>query len=173
MKYKDFFRHVERKIQEQEKSKTQEERLSVLSEKLANRFNISSVEALKMIQEKLSDGPQNVLKEWKQKVKEAPKKRKKSVDSVIERLKDESNAPSVGDKVKIEFDESARGNLTPKQEELNGKKGEVKIRDPFSKGSQRARYTVELFDSEIDEAGLPLTVNNLTPGEVKPFDSNS
>lgn len=173
MQYKDFFRHLEEKAERQKQSTFQKRRLSVLSEKLAERFDISSVEALRVIQEKLSESPRDVLREWRQKVNEAPKKRKDSVDSVIERLKDESDAPSVGDRVKVEFNKDARGNLTPKQEELNGKKGEVKIRDPFSKGSQRARYTVEIFESELDENGLPLTVNNLTPGEVKPLDSNS
>ena len=113
------------------------------------------------------DDPRSLISEWMQKVEEAPKERKKSVDRVIERLKDESDAPSVGDEVKIDFNETSRPALTPQQEEIDGSTGTVRVRDPFSKGSQRARYTVE-----VQQDGKPKMIHNLTPGEVKVVEKN-
>jgi len=121
MQYKDFFRHVEERAKNKQKEEKKETKIRKAAEKLAEKYDVSSVKALQVIQKRLS---------------------------------------SVGDKVKIEFNEDARGSLTPRQEELNGSKGKIAVRDPFSKGSQRARYTVDLIDSEKG------TVNNLTPGEV-------
>lgn len=163
MKYRDFFSHIEKRAKKQKRA---EEKLRKASEKLAERLDISTVEALSRIQNRLAEDPQSVLQEWREAKKEAPRRRKQSVDNVIERLKDEADAPSVGDKVEIQFNEEARGYLTPQQKELNGQKGEVKVRDPFSSGSQRSRYTVEV----IGEGGEPHTVHNLTPGEVIPTD---
>lgn len=163
--YKDFFYHVQRRAQEEKKERSREERLERLSEKLAEKFDVSPVKALQMVQERLEESPKTVLREWMRKVDEAPNKR--NVDSVIERLKDEADAPSVGDEVKVKFE---REHLTPRQEELDGSKATVKVRDAFSKGSQRARYTVEVHESETE---VPQTINNLTPGEIVPLDSNS
>mgnify|MGYP006433030079 FL=1 len=106
--------------------------------------------------------PRALIVEWMKQVDEATEERKESVDYIIERLKDKANAPSVGDEVVIEFD---RETLMPDQEEINGSKGTVKIRDGFSKGSQMARYTVEVM-----QGGEPKLIHNLTPGEVKPTD---
>lgn len=111
------------------------------------------------------DDPVTLIREWMRKVENASKKRKESVDQVVDRLKDEANAPSVGDKVKIQFNKSSRSSLTPDQKEINGSKGTVKVRDPFSVGSQRARYTVE-----VTQNGNPKMIHNLTPGEVKRID---
>jgi len=80
-------------------------------------------------------------------------------EAILDRIKDGANAPSVGDKVKIQFDEQSRGHLTPNQKEINGKSGEVKTRTPFKTGSQFARYSVEIDNSEQ-------TVHNLSPSEV-------
>jgi hypothetical protein len=160
MQYKDFFRHVEKRAKNKQKEDEKETKIRKAAEKLAEKYDVSSVKALQVIQKRLSGDPTSQILEWKKAENQKQSETKKSVDSVISRLKDETSAPSVGDKVKIEFNEDARGSLTPRQEELNGSKGKVAVRDPFSKGSQRARYTVDLTDSEKG------TVNNLTPGEV-------
>jgi len=146
MEYKDFFRHIEEKVQKQN-------RLRKVSKKLSERLEISQVEALSKIQ----DRP--MLREWMEVEKQAS-----STSETIQRLKDKANAPSVGDTVEVRFDEEARGHLTPQQKEINGKKGIVEVRDAFSKGSQRARYTVEV----TGEDGQPFKIHNLTPGEVIP-----
>jgi hypothetical protein len=161
MKYRDFFRHIQQSAKKEQSERSTEERLAEIADRLAEQFGVSPVRALRVVQERLSEGPTETLREWMEAKEDKTKQTKKSVDSVIRRLKDEANAPSVGDTVKVQFDEEARGTLTPRQEEINGAKGVVKIRDPFSRGSQRARYTVEI--AETDE---PQTVNNLTPGEV-------
>lgn len=164
MEYRDYFQHIERKIEQQRKEESRKEKVRRLGERLAEELDISSIEALR----KLSS--ESLLQEWMEVKKQKPEKRKKSVDSVIERLKDEADAPSVGDEVKIQFDEEARGHLTPQQENLNGAKGTVRVRDPFRTGSQRARYTVEVHGNET-ESGEPYTIHNLTPGEVVSLDS--
>lgn len=115
-----------------------------------------------LIEQKQMKDPRALIVEWMKQVDEATEERKESVDYIIERLKDKANAPSVGDEVVIEFD---RETLMPDQEEINGSKGTVKIRDGFSKGSQMARYTVEVM-----QGGEPKLIHNLTPGEVKPTD---
>lgn len=159
MKYKDFFGHIKRRVEKKNKKRASENLIRDASERLAERLNISAVEALSLIQERVSENPKSVLREW-MKAKES-----KQPSTNGERLKDKTNAPGVGDSVKIQFDEKARGGyLTPQQEKMNGRKGTVKIRDPFSAGSQRARYTVEV----VGEGGNPHTIHNLTPGEVNP-----
>ncbi len=82
-------------------------------------------------------------------------------EAILDRIKDRANAPSVGDKVKIQFDEQSRGHLTPNQKDIDGKSGEVITRTPFKTGSQFARYSVEIDGSEQ-------TVHNLSPSEVVP-----
>ena len=161
MNYRDYFRHIEESAKQKESERSTEKRLEEVADQLAERFGVSPVRALRIVQERLSEGPTKTLREWMEAKEDKTKETKKSVDSVIRRLKDEADAPSVGDTVKVQFDEGGRGTLTPRQEEINGSEGVVKIRDPFSRGSQRARYTVEI--TETDE---PQTVNNLTPGEV-------
>lgn len=162
--YKDFFKHVEQSAKKEERERSREETLRRVSEKLAERLGTSPVQALQMVQEKLSSSPKKAINEWMEASSKKKSKRKKSVDKVVGRLKDEADAPSVGDKVRIEYD---REPLTPSQEKINGSEGKVAVRDPFSKGSQRARYTVEITSPEED---MPPTVNNLLPGEVVPVE---
>ena len=158
MKYKDFFQHIERRVEKKNKRRASEDLIRNASEKLAERLNISTVEALSLIQERLDEKPKSVIREWMK----AKKENKKPLDG--RRLKDKADAPTVGDSVKIQFNEKARGgHLTPQQKKMNGRKGTVKNRDPLSTGSQRARYTVEV----VGEGGNPHKIHNLTPGEVK------
>lgn len=152
MEYRDFFRHIEKRV---EKRKRKESRLRAVSQRLAEKLDVSQLEALS----KLQNRP--MLREWMEAEKQ---KDEQFGDNLIRRLKDKSDAPSVGDTVKVQFNEKARGYLTPQQENINGRKGTVTIRDGFSKGSQRARYTVEV----TGEDGQPHTIHNLTPGEVNP-----
>lgn len=158
MKYKDFFRHVKRRVERQKRKRESENLIHEASEKLAERLDISTVEALSLIQRRLDENPKSVVKEW-MKVKESGSE---PLDG--ERLKDKADAPSVGDPVKVQFNEKARGgHLTPQQKKMNGREGTVKARDSLSTGSQQARYTVEI----VGKDGNPHTIHNLTPGEVK------
>lgn len=165
MGYRDYFRHIERRVKQKQEEKKRERKIRRAAEKLAERLDTSSVQALS----KLQESPEIILEHWRREVNEAPEKRERSVQKVMGRLKDEANAPSVGDEVKVEFE---RENMTFQQKEIDGSKGTVKIRDPFSMGSQRATYTVEIHESET-ESGMPVTINNLTPGEVVPVNETN
>jgi hypothetical protein len=146
MKYKDFFLHL------QERQNSAESRIEELAEKLSETSDVSVVRALSAIQ----DSP-SVLKEWKEMGSDA------EPEDLLDRIKDSANAPSVGDEVKIQFDEASRGFLTPRQENVNGETGVVKERQEFKTGSQLSRYTVEIKGEEG-----PHRIHNLTPGEVVP-----
>lgn len=101
------------------------------------------------------------LMEWTEAGKEKPPD-----EAILDRIKDNAESPSVGDKIKIEFD---RPHLTRRQKELDGAKGTVEIRESFRTGSQYARYSVEIEPSET-ESGNPQMVHNLNPSEVVPVE---
>lgn len=105
--------------------------------------------------------PTTLLSEWMEAGKSKPAKK-----AILDRMKSKANAPSVGDKVKIQFDKQGRGFLTDRQKEIDGAKGTVKIRDALRTGSQFERYTVEIHPSET-ESGEPRRIHNLTPSEVQ------
>jgi len=69
----------------------------------------------------------------------------------------------------VKFNETARGHLTPFQKQVDGSEGVVRVRDPFSHGSQRSRYSVELTDVKVTEQGDTHMLHNLLPGEVYPL----
>lgn len=152
MEYKDFFLHLEQKEEARPKNRVKE-----LAEMISKKLDISVVQALSEIQ----NSPESVIKEWKKAGSES------EPTGLLDRIKDSADAPSVGDEVKIQFDEASRGFLTPRQESANGETGTVHSRDEFKTGSQLARYTVE-----IKEDGQLRRIQNLTPGEVVPTDSN-
>ncbi len=105
--------------------------------------------------------PTTLLSEWMEAKKSEPPRK-----AILDRLKTKANAPSVGDEVEIQFDEQGRGYLTDRQQNLNGAKGTVKIRDSLRPGGRHERYTVEIHASET-ENGQPQRIHNLTPSEVE------
>lgn len=168
--YRDFFHHIEESVDGREKLL---EKLRLVSEKVSKKTDLTPIKALQRIMGAVEKGdPKGVIREWMRKAGDARVERREEVESVIERLKDESNAPDVGDRVRIDFNETARGYLTPRQEQFDGKEGVVKVRDPFSYGSQRSRYTVELSDSVNEGNGDTRMVHNLLPGEVIRIEDN-
>lgn len=172
--YKDFFKHVEESVREKEEKndeeRSREEKLETLrrvGERIAEETDLTPIQALRRITEAAEEGnPTTVITEWMRKAGDAREERREEVEDVIGRLKDEANAPDVGDKVRVEFNETARGYLTPFQQQVNEKEGVVRVRDPFSSGSQRSRYSVELSNSVNTEHGDTHMVHNLLPGEV-------
>jgi len=165
--YRDFFRHVEKSVEENSQNESTMEKLRLVSEKVAEKTDLTPIEALRKMTGAVEEGdPKDVIREWMRRAGDVREERREEVEQVISRLKDEANAPDVGDRVQIDFNEISRGYLTPYQEQVDGKEGVVRVRDPFSYGSQRSRYTVELSDSVNTEHGNTQMVHNLLPGEV-------
>lgn len=168
--YRDFYLYESKDRQQQDSSSTVN-KLREAAEELAERTSLSQVQALEKIKEYLVDGGRReVIREWMRAAGDIREKKREEVEGIVDRLKDEAHAPEVGDRVYIKFNETARGTLTPFQEQVDGSEGVVRVRDPFSYGSQRSRYTVELSDVKVTEQGDTHMVHNLLPGEVYPVD---
>lgn len=167
--YADFFLY-----EEESSERTEEDVLREVTEEVANRTGYSQVQVLNRIKEYLVDGGRRqVIREWMRAAGDARESRREEVDDIVDRLKDEANAPETGDRVRIKFNETARGSLTPFQEQVDGSEGVVRVRDPFSHGSQRSRYTVELSSVKNTEHGDTHMVHNLLPGEVTRLDDEA
>ena len=87
VKYKNFFEHIKRRVEKKNKKRASENLIRNASEKLAERLDISTVEALSLIQEKVGENPKSVIREWMK----AKEENKKPLDGG--RFKDKATKP--------------------------------------------------------------------------------